>query len=77
MRPGPWTIENEPSGMLVAATAFWIAMPTSSEVPGCCGRALTITGQPAAKADAVSPPATENAKGKLLAGNTSTGPTSW
>ena len=29
--------------------------------------AFTTTGQPAAKAEAVSPPATENASGKLLA----------
>jgi hypothetical protein len=35
---------------------------------------LTITGQPAARALAVSPPSTENAKGKLLAANTATGP---
>jgi hypothetical protein len=35
---------------------------------------LSTTGQPAAKADAVSPPATENASGKLLAPNTATGP---
>ena len=31
-------------------------------------------GQPLARADAVSPPATENASGKLLAPNTATGP---
>ncbi|OYW34157.1 MAG: hypothetical protein B7Z41_03225 [Rhizobiales bacterium 12-66-7] len=36
--------------------------------------ATAITGQPAASADAVSPPATENASGKLLAPNTATGP---
>jgi len=35
---------------------------------------LTITGQPAASADAVSPPQTLNANGKLLAAKTSTGP---
>ena len=33
-----------------------------------------MTGQPAASAEAVSPPATEKAKGKLLAPNTATGP---
>ena len=33
-----------------------------------------MTGQPAASAAAVSPPATENASGKLLAPNTTTGP---
>ncbi len=35
---------------------------------------MTTTGQPAASAEAVSPPATENANGKLLAANTATGP---
>lgn len=33
-----------------------------------------MTGQPAARADAVSPPATEKASGKLLAEKTATGP---
>ena len=42
---------------------------------GCAGCALTTTGQPAAKADAVSPPGTEKANGKLLAPKTATGPT--
>ena len=36
--------------------------------------ALTITEQPTARADAVSPPATENANGKLEAEKTATGP---
>src|SRR6185436_18225221 len=51
-----------------------MARPTSSEVPGCAGCALTTTGQPAASAEAVSPPPTEKASGKLLAPNTATGP---
>ncbi len=50
-----------------------IARPTSSDVPGWAEWALTMTGQPAASADAVSPPATENASGKLLAPKTPTG----
>jgi hypothetical protein len=37
---------------------------------------LTTTGQPAASAEAVSPPATEKANGKLLAANTATTPAS-
>jgi hypothetical protein len=49
-------------------------LPTSSLVPGCAGCALTTTGLPPASADAVSPPATEKARGKLLAPNTATGP---
>ena len=48
--------------------------PTSSLVPGWAGCALTITGLPAARAEAVSPPATENASGKLLAPKIATGP---
>ena len=47
---------------------------TSSPVPGCDGWPLTTTGQPAASAEAVSPPAVLNASGKLLAPNTATGP---
>ena len=49
----------------------------STEVPGCPSCALTTTGHPAASAEAVSPPATENANGKLDAANTATGPTGW
>jgi hypothetical protein len=51
-----------------------MAWPTSSLVPGWALCALTMTGQPAASAEAVSPPATEKASGKLLAPNTATGP---
>ena len=47
----------------------------TSEVTGWASCALTTTGQPAASAEAVSPPATENANGKLDAANTATGPT--
>src|SRR5690606_13685136 len=54
--------------------ALLIAMATNSPVPGWEGCPFTTTGQPLAKADAVSPPATENAKGKLLAPNTPTAP---
>ena len=51
-----------------------IAPPTNSQEAGCAGCALKTTGHPAARAEAVSPPATENAKGKLLAPKTATGP---
>ncbi|MNT23718.1 hypothetical protein D3C72_1591490 [compost metagenome] len=78
----PWPIErplsnsrlNTPSGRSQSRTACCMARPTSSEVPGCAEWALTITGQPAARAEALSPPATEKARGKLLAPNTATGP---
>ena len=50
--------------------AFLMAFATNLEVPGCASCAFTTTGQPAAKAEAVSPPATENANGKLLAPKT-------
>lgn len=74
-RPLSKSSENVPSGMPQSFTAFCTARPTSSAVPGCAECAFAITGQPAASADAVSPPATENASGKLLAPNTATGPT--
>jgi len=57
---------KSPAGSPHAATARTTACPTSSAVPACARWAFTTTGQPAASADAVSPPATENAKGKLL-----------
>ncbi len=66
--------ENTPSGNPHSRMLFSIARPMSSLVPGCAGCAFTITGFPAASADAVSPPAVENASGKLLAPKTTTGP---
>ena len=74
VRPEPNNSENVPSGRPWAWTAVRMARPTNSEVPGCAGCALTITGAPAARAEAVSPPATEKASGKLLAEKTATGP---
>jgi hypothetical protein len=47
-----------------------MARPTSSEVPGLPSWASTTTGHPAARVEAVSPPATEKATGKLLAPKT-------
>ena len=38
-----------------------VLLATNSAVPGCEPCAFTTTGQPAASADAVSPPAVENA----------------
>src|SRR5688572_12149678 len=63
-----------PAGRLHFFAAVTIAAATNSQVPGCAGCALNTTGQPAASALTVSPPAVENAKGKLLAPNTATGP---
>ena len=60
--------------MSVLLAAFIIASAIRALVPGCALCALTITVLPPAKADAVSPPAVENARGKLLAANTATGP---
>ncbi len=74
-RSGPEISENTPSGSPASRTAASIAAPASALVPGCAGWPRTSTGQPAASAAAVSPPATENASGKLLAPNTATGPT--
>src|SRR5580693_8870121 len=67
-------MEKTPAGSPLAATARVTAAATISEVPGWASCALTTTGQPAARAEAVSPPATEKASGKLLAANTATGP---
>lgn len=63
-----------PAGKLQAATARHTAVAASSEVPGWPLCALTTTGFPVARAEAVSPPATEKARGKLLEPNTTTGP---
>src|ERR1700691_1878091 len=68
-------MEKTPPGRPAAATARVTAAATISDVPGWASCALTTTGQPAASAEAVSPPATEKASGKLLAANTATGPT--
>ncbi len=73
--PAPASREKTPSCRPHRWTARRMARPTSSEVPGCAGCALTTTGAPAARAEAVSPPATEKARGKLLAPKTATGPT--
>ena len=72
--PAPKMREKTPSGKPQARTLFRTASPTSWLVPGCAEWAFTITGFPAANAEAVSPPATEKASGKLLAENTTTGP---
>ncbi|MNN65631.1 hypothetical protein D3C81_1811460 [compost metagenome] len=65
---------NTPAGIPVFSAARMIASATCSAVAMWPPWALNTTGQPAARADAVSPPAVENAKGKLLAPNTATGP---
>src|SRR5690606_7768307 len=70
----PCTNENTPFGMLVFSAALLMAIVTNSQVPGCEGCPFTMTGHPAASAEAVSPPATENANGKLLAPKTPTTP---
>src|SRR5262245_47517182 len=70
----PNTIANVPSGAPASASAADMIRAHSADSPGWLGCAFTTTGQPAASALAVSPPATENASGKLLAPNTATGP---
>ena len=73
--PVPVSSANVPAGRPHSSTALTMARATSSDVPGWAEWAFRTTGQPAAKADAVSPPATENASGKFDAANTATGPT--
>jgi hypothetical protein len=65
---------NTPAGIPVFSAARMIASATRCAVAICPLWALNTTGQPAASAAAVSPPAVEKAKGKLLAPNTATGP---
>ncbi len=65
---------NTPFGIPVDSAAFKIAVVTISEVLIWPEWPFITTGQPAAKAEAVSPPAVENANGKLLAAKTATGP---
>lgn len=60
--------------MPVFFAARVMSCATKVDVSACAGCAFTITGQPAANAQAVSPPAVENAKGKLLDPKTTTGP---
>ena len=64
-----------PGCRLASVMAWVMARPTISLVPGWALWALKTTGQPAARAEAVSPPAVEKARGKLEAPNTATGPT--
>src|SRR5690606_27212608 len=70
----PCTIEKNPVGKRAVSMAWLMARATISEVAGCPGCAFTTTVQPAAHAEAESPPATQNANGKLLALKTATGP---
>lgn len=60
--------------MPCSAAAVRTTLATSSDRPGWSGWDLTTTGLPAASALAVSPPATEKAKGKLDAEYTATTP---
>ena len=66
--------ENIPLGKLQRSRARAMASHIHWWVPRWLLCALTITGFPEAKAEAVSPPAVENAKGKLDAPNTAIGP---
>ena len=57
--PALFKFEKTPSGIPVFSAARCTAPATNSPVPACIGCDLTITGHPAAKALAVSPPAVE------------------
>ena len=70
----PNTSPIVPSGAPAASAPRTIARWTAADSAGCDECALATTGQPAAIAAAVSPPATENANGKFDAPNTATGP---
>ena len=60
--------------MPVRSAARKIASATIADVRAWEGCPFTTTGQPEASAEAVSPPAVEYAKGKLLAPKTATVP---
>ena len=66
-----------PVGAPASLRALLTTWAVRTDSRGWPGLALTITGQPAARAEAVSLPATENANGKLLAVKTRTGPIGW
>ncbi len=66
---------STPSGAPTLPAARTSAACTATDSAGCELCALATTGQPAAIAAAVSPPATENANGKLDAPNIAIGPT--
>ena len=68
------TREINPAGAPTLRAAATIISPTIRETRGCPGLTLMTTAHPAASAAAVSPPATPNANGKLLAPNTPTTP---
>ncbi len=71
----PSTSWSVPSGSPAATSAADAASATRRDSSGWPGCAFTTTGQPTASADAVSPPATENANGKFDAAKFRTGPT--
>lgn len=70
----PCRSEKVPEGISVFVEASLTISPSFSQVPGCPGCAFTMTGHPTARADMVSVPTTEIAKGKLQAPITTTGP---
>src|SRR5919199_1698606 len=70
----PCNREKTPAGIPASSHARTTARAVNSEVQGGAGWAFTMTGWPAASAEAVSPPATEKARGKLLAPKTTTVP---
>src|SRR5688572_3509435 len=70
----PETTAKVPVGAPAWSSAAPRTAATDWDRPGWDGCALTTTGQPAARAEAVSPPGTLKAKGKLLAAKTATGP---
>ena len=69
-------MENTPAGKsAVRGGARDGAARPVPQCPGARDAPSRPPGQPAANAEAVSPPAVENASGKLLEPNTTTGPT--
>lgn len=70
----PTSSVKRSSGAPASASARRTTSAVATERRRWPGWALSSTGHPAASAEAVSPPATLNAKGKLPAPKTTTGP---
>ena len=70
----PLITDINPAGAPTELAARTIISPTIVETIGWPGLIFITTAHPAARAEAVSPPATPNANGKLLAPNIPTTP---
>ena len=73
----PCTIAKRSGDKPDLVRALFTAPSIIAQVFGCEGWAFATTALPEAMAEAESPPATENASGKLLAAKMATTPSGW